>query len=201
MESAKDASPTLMMAWPSWNSVTHWTLHPSRRARGACPATMLAANLTACALLSASDHARMAQGASLTLRDLGDRPGCRRHGPRTAGSCSASRRSRARAADAGISSRGGVRIAAITQHDVEQDHRRLRILRLLDDALVAQPVVDHRMRATAGEDIVAEVDHACGGGCATGRTTRRRAARACWSRHRPAARRATAPPRSRRCRR
>ena len=49
-------------------------------------------------------------------------------------------------------------MAAVTQHDVDQDHRGLRILGLLDDALGAQPVVDHRMRAPAREHVVAEVD-------------------------------------------
>jgi hypothetical protein len=49
-------------------------------------------------------------------------------------------------------------VAAIPQHDVEQNHCGLRIRGLFDDALVAQTVVDHRVRAAAREQVVAEID-------------------------------------------
>src|SRR5208337_2406132 len=51
-----------------------------------------------------------------------------------------------------------IHMRAVAQHDVEKDDRRLRIGRLLGDALVSQAMIDHRMRAAAGEHVVAEID-------------------------------------------
>ena len=51
---------------------------------------------------------------------------------------------------------------AIAEHDIEQNHGRLRILRLRGDALIAQPVIDHRVRAAARENVVAKIDQRVG---------------------------------------
>ena len=47
----------------------------------------------------------------------------------------------------------------MTEHDIQKNHRRGRIFRLLHDALVAQTEVDHRVRTSLREQVVAEVDN------------------------------------------
>ena len=47
---------------------------------------------------------------------------------------------------------------AIAEHHVEQDHRDFGVGGFRQQALVAQPVVDHRVRPAAREHVVAEVD-------------------------------------------
>ena len=55
-----------------------------------------------------------------------------------------------------------VGMRAIAEHDVEQDDRGPGIARLIDDAFVAQTMVDHRMRPAAREHVVAEIDKRMG---------------------------------------
>ena len=47
---------------------------------------------------------------------------------------------------------------AVAEHHIHQDHGDLGVGRFLQQALVAQAVIDHRMRAAAREHIVAEID-------------------------------------------
>ncbi len=54
-------------------------------------------------------------------------------------------------------------MGAVAEDDVEQQHRRRRIGGVLDDPLAADGAVDHRMRASEREDVVAEVDDAMPG--------------------------------------
>ena len=64
----------------------------------------------------------------------------------------------ARRGDRGRHLRRRIRVAAVAEHHVEQDHRDLRVARLAHHPFVAQAMVDHRMRPAAGEDVVAEID-------------------------------------------
>ena len=52
-----------------------------------------------------------------------------------------------------------VGLGAVAEHQVEQDHAGRRVGRGPRQLLVAQRRVDHRVRATLGEGVVAEVDH------------------------------------------
>ena len=47
---------------------------------------------------------------------------------------------------------------AVAEHDVQQDDRRGRVARLLDDAAVAQARIDHRVQPALGELVLAQVD-------------------------------------------
>ena len=49
-------------------------------------------------------------------------------------------------------------MGAISEHHIQQDHRRLGIPGLFENAFIAQSVIDHRMGTPAREDVVAEID-------------------------------------------
>ena len=95
----------------------------------------------------------------------------------------------------------GIRMRAVAEHDVEQDHRHLRIGGLLQDPLAAQRLVDHRVGAAARERVVAEIDRPCAAGCARRRRASAPARAACSRRSGRTLRSAAAAPRSRTCRR
>ena len=87
-----------------------------------------------------------------------DRPRSRRPRPRPrATGRVGARRARARSM-AGAIAAGRVGVAAVAEHDVEQDHGRRRVLGGGDDVLVAEPEVDHRVRPADGVLVVAEID-------------------------------------------
>jgi hypothetical protein len=53
---------------------------------------------------------------------------------------------------------GGVVMAGVAEDDVEHDHRRRGIVRLLHDPFDARGRVDHRVRPADGELVVAEIE-------------------------------------------
>ena len=53
---------------------------------------------------------------------------------------------------------GRVCVRAITDDDVEEDHRRLRVARFLHDAAIAQRRVNHRVQPSHGELILAQIN-------------------------------------------
>ena len=127
------------------------------RAHRAFGPAIAAASRTACALLAARSTPACAQGRFLPLEALRIAAPCRRR----------SRRRRAAALPAGGVARlaehrcdlgGRDRVGAVAEHDVEQDHRHLGVGGLREHALVAQAMVDHRVRPAAREYVVAEVD-------------------------------------------
>ena len=120
-------------------------------------AAMRAASRTASALLRGQDHAGLAQRRLLPRqilrigRGAADEADHRQPAPgrRGLGDGGGDRRG-------DLAGRIGVR--AVAEHDVEQDHRGLRIARLRGEAFVRSRVVDHRMRPAAREHVVAEID-------------------------------------------
>ena len=49
-------------------------------------------------------------------------------------------------------------MGAVAQHDVEENDAHLGIRGLANKALIAQPMIDHRMGSATGEDVVPQVD-------------------------------------------
>ena len=54
---------------------------------------------------------------------------------------------------------GGIHVGAVAQHHVEENYGGRWIARLFYDPLVAEAVIDHRMGAASGEQIIAQIDH------------------------------------------
>ena len=138
--SANDASPTLSTRGPSWNSFVirgspTCRIEAFRPAR-LCDDARREPDRLGVAL--GEDHAGLAQCRFLCGKDCGS-PAVPQTKPTNATAAVPARASLALAsASTGAISARRVGVCAVAEHDVEQDHRRLRVARLLRDALVAQ---------------------------------------------------------------